>query len=216
VCRFRVATSWRRANKNRKRRPCWSVTKIARITFLSLAFSYWTDKPWFLTGGKLLLCSSYLRLGFPTGRWSIYPPAPSACDARPHHSAQHIVRLIMVVQDLQEHHGLPRPCHGKDPSNAGLRAPLRLGPTIWLCVFIHCLRLSMHKILQQPRDGYIVVADVEGPLTTRSSIFATIWGSLSIIDISCEYHGLVGGGSKARGSPRSCWVRPLGARGDKD
>jgi hypothetical protein len=43
-----------------------------------LAFSYWTDKPWFLTEGKLLLCSSYLPLGVPN--WSvihIYPPAPS-------------------------------------------------------------------------------------------------------------------------------------------
>jgi hypothetical protein len=30
-----------------------------------LAFSYWTDKPWFLTEGKLLLCSSYLPLGVP-------------------------------------------------------------------------------------------------------------------------------------------------------
>jgi hypothetical protein len=52
VSRFRVATSWRRTNKNRKRRPCWSVTKLASITFLSLAFSYWIDKSWFLTKGK--------------------------------------------------------------------------------------------------------------------------------------------------------------------
>jgi hypothetical protein len=29
-----------------------SVTKLASITFWSLAFSYWTDKPWFLTEGK--------------------------------------------------------------------------------------------------------------------------------------------------------------------
>jgi hypothetical protein len=28
-----------------------------------LAFSYWTDKPWFLTDGNLLMCSSYLPLG---------------------------------------------------------------------------------------------------------------------------------------------------------
>jgi hypothetical protein len=34
-----------------------AVAKLAGITFLSLAFSYWTDKPWFLTEGKLLLCS---------------------------------------------------------------------------------------------------------------------------------------------------------------
>jgi hypothetical protein len=34
-----------------------------------LAFSYWFDKPWFLTEGKLLLCSSYLPLGVPN--WSV-------------------------------------------------------------------------------------------------------------------------------------------------
>jgi hypothetical protein len=45
------------------------VTKLASITFLSLAFSYWFDKPWFLTEGKLLLCSSYLPLGVPN--WSM-------------------------------------------------------------------------------------------------------------------------------------------------
>jgi hypothetical protein len=42
-----------------------------------LAFSYWTDKPWFLTEGKLLMCSSYLSLGVPN--WSvIYISTPSA------------------------------------------------------------------------------------------------------------------------------------------
>jgi hypothetical protein len=51
--------------------------KLASITFLSLAFSYWIDKPWFLTEGKLLLCSSYLALGVPN--WSvIYISTPSA------------------------------------------------------------------------------------------------------------------------------------------
>jgi hypothetical protein len=30
-----------------------AVAKLAGITFLSLAFSYWFDKPWFLTEGKL-------------------------------------------------------------------------------------------------------------------------------------------------------------------
>jgi hypothetical protein len=29
-----------------------AVAKLAGITFLSLAFSYWTIKPWFLTEGK--------------------------------------------------------------------------------------------------------------------------------------------------------------------
>jgi hypothetical protein len=49
--------------------PLLEVTKLASITFLSLAFSYWTIKPWFLTEGKLLLCSSYLPLGVPN--WSV-------------------------------------------------------------------------------------------------------------------------------------------------
>jgi hypothetical protein len=30
-----------------------AVVKLASITFSSLAFSYWTKKPWFLTEGKL-------------------------------------------------------------------------------------------------------------------------------------------------------------------
>jgi hypothetical protein len=30
-----------------------AVAKLASITFTSLAFSYWFDKPWFLTEGKL-------------------------------------------------------------------------------------------------------------------------------------------------------------------
>jgi hypothetical protein len=31
-----------------------SVTKLASITFWSLAFSYWTIKPWFLIEGKFV------------------------------------------------------------------------------------------------------------------------------------------------------------------
>jgi hypothetical protein len=54
VCRFHIAASWRRTNKHRKRRSCWSVTKLASITFWRLAFSYWFDKPWFLTEEKLV------------------------------------------------------------------------------------------------------------------------------------------------------------------
>jgi hypothetical protein len=53
------------------------VTKLASITFLNLAFSYWTNKPWFLTEGKLLLCSSYLPLGVPNCS-VIYISTPSA------------------------------------------------------------------------------------------------------------------------------------------
>jgi hypothetical protein len=32
-----------------------AVAKLASITFSSLAFSYWFDKPWFLTEGKLAI-----------------------------------------------------------------------------------------------------------------------------------------------------------------
>jgi hypothetical protein len=55
-----------------------AVAKLVGFTFSSLAFSYWTIKPWFLTEGKLLMCSSYLPLRVPN--WSviyIYPPALS-------------------------------------------------------------------------------------------------------------------------------------------
>jgi hypothetical protein len=49
-----------------------SVTKLASITFLSLAFSYWFDSTLVSQLREhLLLCSSYLLLGFPTGRSSI-------------------------------------------------------------------------------------------------------------------------------------------------
>jgi hypothetical protein len=46
-----------------------AVTKLASITFWSLAFSYWIDKPWFLTEGKTCCCTHHtFFLGFPTGR----------------------------------------------------------------------------------------------------------------------------------------------------
>jgi hypothetical protein len=41
------------------------VTKLASITFWSLAFSYWTDKPWFLTEGKLAAVLITPSLGVP-------------------------------------------------------------------------------------------------------------------------------------------------------
>jgi hypothetical protein len=39
VCRFHVATGWRRVNKCRKWRPCWSVIKPVRITFSRIVCS---------------------------------------------------------------------------------------------------------------------------------------------------------------------------------
>jgi hypothetical protein len=45
-----------------------AVAKLADITFSSLAFSYWIDKPWFLTEGKTCYCAHHtFLLGFPTG-----------------------------------------------------------------------------------------------------------------------------------------------------
>jgi hypothetical protein len=45
-----------------------AVAKLADITFSSLAFSYWIDKPWFLTKGKTCYCAHHtFPLGFPTG-----------------------------------------------------------------------------------------------------------------------------------------------------
>jgi hypothetical protein len=46
-----------------------AVAKLASITFLSLTFSYWTIKPWFLTEGKTCcyIHQTFSR-GFPTGR----------------------------------------------------------------------------------------------------------------------------------------------------
>jgi hypothetical protein len=51
--------------------------KLASITFWSLAFSYWIDKPWFLTEGKTCYCAhDTFLLGFPTG-WLSCPHHPS-------------------------------------------------------------------------------------------------------------------------------------------
>jgi hypothetical protein len=53
---------------SRKQRPCWSVTKLASITFSSLAFSYWIDKSRFLIEVKTCYCSHHtFILRFPTG-----------------------------------------------------------------------------------------------------------------------------------------------------
>jgi hypothetical protein len=49
-----------------------AVAKLADITFWSLAFSYWLDKPQFLTEENLVLCSSYLPIGVPN--WVVICP----------------------------------------------------------------------------------------------------------------------------------------------
>jgi hypothetical protein len=46
-----------------------AVAKLASITFLNLAFSYWTIKPWFLSEGKTCCyIHQTFSWGFPTGR----------------------------------------------------------------------------------------------------------------------------------------------------
>jgi hypothetical protein len=53
VCRFHVAAGGRHADKQLSGAVVRSVTKLASITFLSLAFSYWVDYLSFITEGKL-------------------------------------------------------------------------------------------------------------------------------------------------------------------
>jgi hypothetical protein len=47
----------------------WSVTKLASITFLSLAFSYWIDYLGFITEGRLAAVLIISSLGVPN--WSV-------------------------------------------------------------------------------------------------------------------------------------------------
>jgi hypothetical protein len=48
VCRFHIAAGEKlHADKQLSGALVWSVVKLARSTFESLAFSYWFDKPWF-------------------------------------------------------------------------------------------------------------------------------------------------------------------------
>jgi hypothetical protein len=47
----------------------WSVTKLASITFLSLAFSYWVDNLGFITEGRLAAVLIIPSLGVPN--WSV-------------------------------------------------------------------------------------------------------------------------------------------------
>jgi hypothetical protein len=45
-----------------------AIVKLAGITFWSLAFSYWFDKPWFHNWEKTCCCAHHtFLLGFPTG-----------------------------------------------------------------------------------------------------------------------------------------------------
>jgi hypothetical protein len=52
MCRFHVAAGSRQSQDEAPNKLSGAVAKLASITFSSLAFSYWIDKPWFLTEGK--------------------------------------------------------------------------------------------------------------------------------------------------------------------
>jgi hypothetical protein len=52
VCRFHVAAGAKQSLDEAPYKLSGAVAKLASITFLSLDFSYWIDKPWFLTEGK--------------------------------------------------------------------------------------------------------------------------------------------------------------------
>jgi hypothetical protein len=55
-----------------------AVAKLACITFWSLAFSYWFDKPWFHNWGKTCCCAHHtFLLGFSTS--VIYTPSMCCC-----------------------------------------------------------------------------------------------------------------------------------------
>jgi hypothetical protein len=69
VCRFHVAAGGRHADKQLSGAIVRSVTKLASITFLSLAFSDWVDYFGFITEGKLAAVLITPSLGVPN--WSV-------------------------------------------------------------------------------------------------------------------------------------------------
>jgi hypothetical protein len=75
-----------------------SVAKLASITFWSLAFSYWFDKPWFHNWGKTCYCAHHtFLLGFPMG--CSYKPSPH----------QYAKLTMSVVQDFRFSWSSPNP-----------------------------------------------------------------------------------------------------------
>jgi hypothetical protein len=68
VCRFHVvAGAQSKALDEAPYKLSGAVTKLASITFWSLAFSYWFNKPWFHNWGKTCCCAHHtFLLGFPT------------------------------------------------------------------------------------------------------------------------------------------------------
>jgi hypothetical protein len=79
-----------------------SVTKLASITFWSLTFSYWFDSTLVSRLREdLLLCSSYLLLGFPTGRSSISTPHHQG--PRRHACCSHNTCMQRVTRQASRH-----------------------------------------------------------------------------------------------------------------
>jgi hypothetical protein len=74
-----------------------AIAKLASITFTSLAFSYWIDRPWFLTEGKLAAVLITPSLGVPN--WSviyIINTAPPVVDKNNHLSKQFFISILQM------------------------------------------------------------------------------------------------------------------------
>jgi hypothetical protein len=79
-----------------------SVAKLASITFLSLAFSYWIDYLGFITEGKLAVVLITPSLGVPN--WSvlyIINTAPSPCRVKSFRKA-----MSTVMDDLEMYYSI--------------------------------------------------------------------------------------------------------------
>jgi hypothetical protein len=55
VCRFHIAAGAKQSLDEAPNKLSGAIAKLASITFLSLAFSYWIGKPRFLTEGKFTI-----------------------------------------------------------------------------------------------------------------------------------------------------------------
>jgi hypothetical protein len=73
-----------------------AVAKLAGITFWSLAFSYWFDKPQFLIEGKTCYCAHHtFLLGFPIGWLSC--PHQVSLHAQWHTPCLHVEVVVVLM-----------------------------------------------------------------------------------------------------------------------
>jgi hypothetical protein len=75
------------------------VTKLASITFLSLAFSYWIDNLGFITEGRLAPVLIIPSLGVPN--WSVIyiintAPSIKRIDEEPYHITQYLHLILFL------------------------------------------------------------------------------------------------------------------------